>query len=720
MKEGVKYFCRYYYIPAFMPLVLGILTMTPHAFAETIHVTINDCKPTNPINCFVPNILNITSGDTVIWTNNGNFGHTVTSGLITDNQTGTVWDSKLIKIGGDYSFTFQNVGTYNYLCMVHPWMTGKIIVGQGVAYNHPTHPAPPPLPLTPSKIGSSYCPLQADEKYCYKVIIIGAGMAGLGAAVELETHGYDSANAFVILESSPTPGGRVDTETCKVVPGSTICNYNKTSTGKTVFYDTHASMISGTAGNPITQLAHKYNVNYTSTDYSNATYSDEHGLITNQTRIGYLSGLDSTFVSYYKAERQKIIQNNLPDESLQTVMDAYIKNQTLTPDQTKDFLFGISDNIGNEWAADPSDLSLFYNVTGYRVGGDNPDVTDSVFTDGGFGQVVNGLITNVGNNKIQYNTTVTQVNYTDQGVTVATRNDTGQTNYYYGKYVISTIPLNVLHNLSNKTVQFYPNLNQNKVNSINRMLPMGTLGQTYIYFRNETLLNNLPQWLYYVPLLDKTGHWTVFENMYLVNKQPILLGFNYGKFAINVTTHLLDNNGNNTYMQELIPILQDITSSKQVTIHTIAIVYPGESPSYSTNPVGLKVPDDFNQLASPLTSDNGTNRVFFAGEATTWHYPATTTGAFLSGLREANRVQVTDTGNYPSPSWQEKNWRYPAWSNDDYSSWATFPEYIICKPPLMVALENNASPICVKNDTAQKLFQRGVVIDPSIADPSLP
>jgi hypothetical protein len=37
----------------------------------------------------------------------------------------------LIKAGGTYTTpasTFQNAGTYNYFCMVHPWMTGQIIV----------------------------------------------------------------------------------------------------------------------------------------------------------------------------------------------------------------------------------------------------------------------------------------------------------------------------------------------------------------------------------------------------------------------------------------------------------------------------------------------------------------------------------------------------------------------------------------------------------------
>lgn len=80
------------------------------------------------LNCFYPNIINISPGETVTWTNNDRTGHTTTSGQPTDNRIGTVWDSSLVKSGGTYSFTFHNEGDYKYFCEVHPWMTGEVIV----------------------------------------------------------------------------------------------------------------------------------------------------------------------------------------------------------------------------------------------------------------------------------------------------------------------------------------------------------------------------------------------------------------------------------------------------------------------------------------------------------------------------------------------------------------------------------------------------------------
>ena len=114
--------------------LVAILGIAPHAFAATTNIVMSpgagsgqDCVTAN--NCFSPNMANIAVGDTVTWTNNDKVGHTATSGQPSDNQTGTVWDSSLIAAGKSYSFTFQNAGDYHYFCMVHPWMTGEIMVG---------------------------------------------------------------------------------------------------------------------------------------------------------------------------------------------------------------------------------------------------------------------------------------------------------------------------------------------------------------------------------------------------------------------------------------------------------------------------------------------------------------------------------------------------------------------------------------------------------------
>ncbi|MDE1867515.1 MAG: PEFG-CTERM sorting domain-containing protein, partial [Thaumarchaeota archaeon] len=88
--------------------------------------------------CFNPQVANINVGDTITWTNADTVGHTTTSGKPSDNQTGTVFDSSLIAAGKSYTSTaFNTAGTYNYFCMVHPWMTGQVIVGAAATSTPP-------------------------------------------------------------------------------------------------------------------------------------------------------------------------------------------------------------------------------------------------------------------------------------------------------------------------------------------------------------------------------------------------------------------------------------------------------------------------------------------------------------------------------------------------------------------------------------------------------
>ncbi len=90
-----------------------------------------DCVTAN--NCYSPSDLTISKGTTVHWTNNDLSGHTVTSGRPSDSQTGTIFDSSLISAGKSYSFTFEDTGTYDYFCQVHPWMSGQITVNQNTS-----------------------------------------------------------------------------------------------------------------------------------------------------------------------------------------------------------------------------------------------------------------------------------------------------------------------------------------------------------------------------------------------------------------------------------------------------------------------------------------------------------------------------------------------------------------------------------------------------------
>ena len=52
--------------------------------------------------------------------------HSVTSGFY-DEPTG-LFDSGYLDPYQSFSFTFDDVGVYDYYCTLHPWMEGQVIV----------------------------------------------------------------------------------------------------------------------------------------------------------------------------------------------------------------------------------------------------------------------------------------------------------------------------------------------------------------------------------------------------------------------------------------------------------------------------------------------------------------------------------------------------------------------------------------------------------------
>jgi plastocyanin len=70
---------------------------------------------------FTPMEMTISKGTEVTWVNKDDVPHTVVS---VDHK----FKSKALDTDEKFSFTFQDPGTYEYFCSVHPKMTGKIIV----------------------------------------------------------------------------------------------------------------------------------------------------------------------------------------------------------------------------------------------------------------------------------------------------------------------------------------------------------------------------------------------------------------------------------------------------------------------------------------------------------------------------------------------------------------------------------------------------------------
>jgi plastocyanin len=79
--------------------------------------------------------LTVEVGTTIRWTNRDGATHTTTAGE-PGNETGT-WDSGRLNRDESFSFTFNEAGTFQYFCKIHP------ATMRAAATATPTPPAPP-------------------------------------------------------------------------------------------------------------------------------------------------------------------------------------------------------------------------------------------------------------------------------------------------------------------------------------------------------------------------------------------------------------------------------------------------------------------------------------------------------------------------------------------------------------------------------------------------
>ena len=108
------------------------MTAAPSAFAEhSMNATVENaqgsstpgCEP----DCFIPATVTIGVGGMVTFSNNDSAAHTSTAGTPADGPSGA-WDSSLVMMNSAYTTPALDAGEYPYFCMVHPWMTGLVIV----------------------------------------------------------------------------------------------------------------------------------------------------------------------------------------------------------------------------------------------------------------------------------------------------------------------------------------------------------------------------------------------------------------------------------------------------------------------------------------------------------------------------------------------------------------------------------------------------------------
>lgn len=432
--------------------------------------------------------------------------------------------------------------------------------------------------------GASRCGKQRAESRNEEALVIGAGIAGIAAARGLKAAGFPVR----IIEGRDRIGGRIWTDRSLGTP-----------------VDLGASWIHGDSGDhPIRILADELGVRTLETDQESYRFYDHRGAPVTDERFEELYAATEEIIEAVEA----VSEEQTRDVGIGAVLDQVLAKSTLS-DEENYVLRWSAASIEASVAGDLADLSLGEYEEEESFGDD-----DSLFPDG-YDGIVKGLAAGL---DIQTGTRVRVIHHNSQGVRVET--DRGE---FSGDGAVITLPLGVLRA---RGVRFSPELPIFKQGAIRR-LAMGTLNKTVISFPKAFW----PMDRDYLGYISKQkGDWPSFLNLKKVSGRPMLMAFTGGGPALD-----LEKKSDRALRRELNALFSKLFAKDAGAIEALIQTRWSRDPfsygSYSFFARGARGAD-YDALAEPV------GRLFFAGEATSRYYPATVHGAYLSGVREAERI----------------------------------------------------------------------------------
>jgi hypothetical protein len=148
---------------ALLAVTLLVPSLTDSAFAQktyNINIPTGAASPDAPYfwqsekDGSTDGKISILVNDSVLWGNADTAAHTVTSGTSEAGPDGK-FDSGLFGPGKVFKHQFTEVGTYDYFCLVHPWMTGVVTVKTGMQV----------LPNVGSKVGDGKTTFDVEYQF---------------------------------------------------------------------------------------------------------------------------------------------------------------------------------------------------------------------------------------------------------------------------------------------------------------------------------------------------------------------------------------------------------------------------------------------------------------------------------------------------------------------------------------------------------------------------
>ena len=417
-----------------------------------------------------------------------------------------------------------------------------------------------------------------------RVVVVGAGMAGLVAAYDIREAGFD----VTIVEARDRIGGRILTDR---------------SLGGAV--DLGAAWIHGTRRNPIAKLAREYDAETVDTDYESVELRADGAAVAEATAEA-------------AAETGEELSEELEGWSREGVHESLedrLRALGHDPAQLDPALrWVLACEIELDLGGDLRELGLadFGQEGGYGGG-------DRHFADG-YDSLTAGLAKE--GMHMALNQPVRRIGYDAGGVVVDT-----DRNRFEAERVVVTVPLGPL---KAGAIEFLPGLPGATQGAIER-LGFGVFNKVALRFPHVFWDAEAE----FVGVLGAPGpDLGLWMSMSAVIDGPVLVGL-----AVGDAARRIDESDDRAVAEHALARLRSAFGGGVPEPTAMAVSRWGADPhalgSYSHRRPG-SVLADHDVLAEPIAE-----RVFLAGEATHSEHPSTVHGAYLSGVRAAEQVAAS-------------------------------------------------------------------------------
>jgi monoamine oxidase len=432
--------------------------------------------------------------------------------------------------------------------------------------------------------------IAADQRQ--RVIVIGAGMAGLIAAKTLVSRGY----AVTVIDARDRIGGRVWTSDLGGTP-----------------VDLGAQWVEGINGNPLAEFCRRNQIKTIRSDEDSFRLFDSGGSAFDHDEAEGLRRWSKSVIKLLGTFDDGRLRASPSDMTIADAFSRLTAGLAMTDRQRRYLKWSLAMNIEATEGEDAERLSLRnYQAEEEVESFDGPEH----ILPGGFGQITKLL---AGGLDIRLGRRATAIRYANGQVRVVCEKEE-----FVGDAAIITLPLGVL---KSGQVTFDPKLPQSKLEAIAR-LGVASAHKVVLRFPRR-FWESATDFLGSVP--DDGARFVEWTDLSRTTGGPILSLWSHGRAARRLE-QLSRSRAADEAMQTIRRAFGHSTPDPEQVAVTGWINDPFSRGCYTNLPVGASH-DHLAALAAPIDG-----LLFFAGEATTRRHRGTVHGAWLTGIRAAVEI----------------------------------------------------------------------------------